>query len=103
MNKIYQDCIEKATAISEGIARNTSELASKGYDTSIAQSLASLASRLKTEAEKYDEINEAATAQRQKCHELLDQLKAIVTESKVGIKSRYDQPAWQRFGLPDKK
>ncbi len=89
--------------MTKGIGQNASELASKGYDTSVTGNLASLATKLTEEATRYDEMNAAVTAQRHKCHEILDQLKAAINESKAGIKSRYDPIAWSRFGLVDKR
>lgn len=103
MNKIYQDAIEKASAIAQGVGNNAAELKQKGFDTSVSQTLAELAKELSTEAEEYDKLNDAASAQRQKCHDILDRLKAILADSKRGIKQRYDQPSWARFGVFAKK
>lgn len=103
MNKTYADSIEKARSIANGIEKNASELSGKGYNTAFSKKLEELAARLTEEAEKSDKLNEAAAAQRQVCHETLDELKNTINEAKSGIKTRYLQPEWLRFGLVDKK
>lgn len=103
MNKTYADSIERARSIASGIEKNASELSGKGYNTSYSQKLDELAAKLAAEAEKSDKLNEEASAQRQVCHEALAALKDTINEAKTGIKSRYLQPEWLRFGLIDKK
>lgn len=103
MNKIYKDSIEKAKAIATGIKNNMTELQGKGYDTSVVSRLTEMANQLEAEATKFDSMMQATNEQRSVCHQILADLKSLTNDSKTGIKSRFLQPDWSRFGLVDKR
>lgn len=104
MNKIYNDPIERARTISEGISKNASELKSRGFNPeSSADDLIELSDKLQKASDKYDDMFEAISKQREECHTLLERLKNTINFTKSEIKSRYTLEQWSRFGLVDKR
>jgi hypothetical protein len=45
----------------------------------------------------------ALSEHRAKCHAILDRFKENLISGKAGIKSRFEQEKWLKFGVPDKR
>lgn len=103
MNKIYSDQIEKAHLLIDGLNKNRTLLASKGYDLSVIEKLKAECQAMQKEGEAIA-IEEAQLSEhRTECHIILDRLKTLISEGKSGIKTRFDQEKWLQYGVPDKR
>jgi len=103
MNKIYSDQIEKARLLIDGVKKNRDFLASKGYDLSIVETLEKDIEEMQREGEAVAREEAALSEHRAKCHAILDRFKENLISGKAGIKSRFEQEKWLKFGVPDKR
>ena len=103
MNKIYSDQIEKARLLIDGVNKNRDYLASKGYDLSIIGTLERDIEEMQREGEAVAREELALSEHRSRCHAILDRFKDDLLAGKAGIKNRFDQEQWSRYGVPDKR
>ncbi len=103
MNKIYSDQIEKAKILIDGVNKNRDFLVSKGYDPSIVETLQKDIEEMEREGEAVAREEAALSEHRTQCHAILSRLKDNLLTGKTGIKSRFEQDQWLKYGVTDKR
>ena len=103
MNRIYSDPIEKAKMLVEGLKKNRSYLATKGYDLSVIERLEKYIVEMSREGEAVAAEEEALSKHRNQCHIILNNLKADLSAGKNGIKQLFDQEQWSQYGVADRR
>lgn len=94
--------MSRAEALSQGIGKNAETLSRKGIspDTSKLDELCKALAEAATRQEEAEKVLDEA---RSKAHKLLDDLKAVYSETKAPIKVKFAPEDWAAFGLPDKR
>lgn len=102
MNKIYQEPIDKAQSLIDGVKVQAEALAKRGLVIDVEK--LSAACRALSEAGAIQDEAEARLKEaREAAHERLEQLKELFVETKTPIKQNFALEVWQSLGLADKK
>lgn len=102
MNKIYQEPINKAELLVEGVKKCADSLAKKGIVVNV-DALSNACRTLEDAGAAQDAAEAKLKEARETAHRCLDELKEIFNSTKAPIKQNYSPEAWVSFGILDKK
>ena len=103
MSKIYEENIDKARTIVDGMTANLGLVAPYGVTQAQLDEIASLAAETERLNVELDAMRKQVSAKTAVARAKLDALKDAVRAVKLVAKTNFEQPEWARLGIVDKR
>ena len=103
MYQIFKDQLEKSKLILSGVKRNQRLGREAGVEEGVIQKLEEDCKRLEALSAEMDKIHDELRKKTDEAHAAMNVLKRRTQVVKKGIKNKYDQTWWTKFGIPDKR
>ena len=103
MSKTIDLQVEKSRSLIGGYRAHIDELRDKGVNTQQRDKMEADLGRLIAAGEQCDQMRAQLSEQVRQMNEILQTVKDDFLEQKKIVKSAYEQPQWQRYGVLDKR
>ena len=103
MSKTIDLQVEKSRLLIDGIRKNLSELADKGFSGAELDEMAAELEQLKAANAECDAVREQLSAKVKRCNDIMNSVKEKFAEKKKIIKGYYPQEEWLKYGVQDKR
>ncbi|MBQ9556575.1 MAG: hypothetical protein IJV05_10160 [Muribaculaceae bacterium] len=103
MSKTIDLQVEKSRSLIEGYRNNLAELQAKGVTAAQLDKMEEDLKKLRAAGEECDRLRAELSEKVNQTNALLQTVKDDFLEQKKVVKSSYDQEAWQRYGIMDKR
>jgi len=103
MSKTIDLQVEKSRSLIEGYRKNMNELQARGVTAAQLDKMEEDLKKLLAAGEECDRMRAQLSEKVRNMNAILQTVKDEFLEQKKIVKSAYDQTAWQRYGIMDKR
>lgn len=103
MAKIYQEQIQKAELLFNGLKSNLPIIKSEGIDEAFLKTMEVDKNLAATYNEEYDKLKADFKNKAYEINRKIDDVKKECRDAKRIIKRKFDKTEWPKFGIMDKK